>query len=131
MVEATTSNKVNVDLTKLKGVKGINYDEYNMIETKIAEIEIKDFAKPGEKENLSMIIKTEPIGQLGIQAKESISLFRDEDGSVCYSEKPNSNSGKMLNFFKVESFDELVGLKVTSLVKTKQDGSERIGFYFG
>lgn len=128
--EKAQDRKVNMPLGDITGVEGIDYDDFNFIDTKIETLEIMNYGTP-EEERLTLKITTSPLNETEIRAVEFISLFRDKEGNVHYSKSAGSNAGKMLEYFKVSELNELVGKAVKSLIKVNDKGVKRIGFAYG
>ena len=126
------------DLKNLKKVKSFNIDEFDGMNVKIGEVilmdvEQKDFGD-GLKEVRQIRILTENLskeGQEEIKAGEYVGLKKDlTTGEWGYPDGSNSKAMKVLNYFKVNSFDELIGKKCM-VVKRVNDNKEFLGIHFG
>lgn len=125
------------DLKNLKKIKSIDIDEFNGIKSKIGtvkleDVETKDFGK-GSQEVRQVLIESEVLNddkERPITAREYVSL-RKIDGEWGFSDSPKAKAQKMLNFFKVSSFDELQGKSIVVNKKQRDNGKEFLGFGFG
>ena len=125
------------DLKNLKKIKSIDIDEFNGIKSKIGtvkleDVETKDFGK-GLQEVRQVLIESEVLNddkERPITAREYVSL-RKIDGEWGFSDSPKAKAQKMLNFFKVSSFDELQGKSIVINKKQRDNGKEFLGFGFG
>ncbi len=127
------------ELKNLKKVKSFDIDEYDGNKSKIKEVELtkieqKDFGQ-GLQDTRQIIVRTESLDdneEQPIQALEYISLKKDvETGEFGIPENPKSNAMKMLNYFKVKTFDELVGKECMVVKRVKENGKEFLGIHYG
>lgn len=130
------SKVLDFDLSKLKGVEGVDLNEFNMIDTEIENVELKSNTKTinGKiEENIFLEITSKQLHDTkNIRARTFISMWKDEEsGSLAYSTSPNSNATKILNFFKVDSFDKLKGLACKTIKRVNDSGKEKLDIYFG
>ena len=123
-------------LDKLQGVKGIDYDKYDGVESVIETVEIVNYGvtdfSDGE-ESIRLVVSTKNVSkdeENEVRGREFISLFY-KDKVLCYSESPKSKAQKMLTYFKVANFDALVGKKARILKKISETGKERLGIAYG
>lgn len=134
MVEESKSNVVELDLKNLTARKGLDFDEFSFMDSKIELIETREFPdkKTGEK-RLALLIKSAIVKEgTQLRATEFINIWIDEKSKeICYSDNAGSNAKKMLSFFKVNSFDELIGKDCKIVVRVKDNGSKDLGLYFG
>lgn len=104
------------DLKNLKKVKSIDLSEYEGTKTTIAKVELldaetKDFGD-GAVEVRQILIETANLSddeKRPITVKEWVSLKQDEDGEWGIPDGKNSKAMKILKFFAVENFDDLIG----------------------
>ena len=129
------SQVLDFDLSKLKAVEGIDLSEFNMIETEIENVEVKQNSKnvAGKiEENIFLEITSKQLHDTkNIRARTFISMWKDEEGDLAYSKSANSNATKILNFFKVDSFEKLKGLPCKTIVRINDAGKEKLDVYFG
>ena len=125
------------ELKSLKKLKSVDIEEFNGVKSKIASVELSDVEEKdfGEGKQLVRQIKvtTENLSEdkdKPITATEYISL-KNEDGEWGYSESPKSKAMKFLTFFKVNSFDELVGKDCVAIIKMKENGKQFLGISHG
>lgn len=127
------------ELKNLKKVKSFDIDEYDGKKSKIEEVELtkieqKDFGS-GLQETRQIIIRTLNLDEneeQPIQAQEYISLKQDkETKEFGIPENPNSKAMKILNYFKVKTFDELVGKDCMIVKRVKENGKEFLGIHYG
>ena len=132
--QESKSTTLNVELTKLKGVEGVDIREFNMKDTNIEVVETKMSTRNtanGVEENYFIQIQSAPLTEKGLRATTFISLWKDENDELCYSKNPNSNASKILNYFKVDSFEKLKGLKAQTIVRINSNMKEKLEIYFG
>lgn len=127
------------NLKDLKKVKSIDIEKYDGVKTKIEKVELldvqeKEFIKgEGLKEVRQILIETENFSDdesIKITCKEWISLKKDKDGEWGIPDSKLSNATKILSFFEVKSFDELIGKECRVLRKVKGD-KKVLGIHFG
>lgn len=132
----SNSQVVDINLTELKGYKGLDMNDFNEIETYIENVIPKSTHTTDNQGNpvynYFLDVMT-PILQEGtnLRARTFIKFWKDENGEVRYSEKPNSNAYKILKHFKVNDFSELVGQPCKTIVRQDDSGNERLDIYFG
>ncbi len=116
------------DLKNLKQIKSIDLEEFDGTQSKIASVTLldpqtKDFGE-GEVETRQILIETENLSKdsdVKITAREYISLKKDSDGEWGIPTSKNSKATKVLNFFKINSFDELEGKECLVVRKVSGD----------
>lgn len=129
VTETKTDNKMS--LKDIKGKKGIDLQEFNFVDTKIDVVEMKDYSTE-EEERLRILVQTEILKEgTKLRGTEFITLFRDNEGIISYSESPNSNARKLLDYFEAENFEELKGKDCKVVVKTNDNGKKNLGIFFG
>jgi len=129
------SQKLNVSLSSLKGKKGLDLKQFHNQEITIDSVEVKHslVTRDGKTEdNYYLEVTSSPLNENGFTARTFISLWKNEEtGEFNYSLKENSNSYKMLNFFQVSSFEELVGKKTTAILRLNDNGTQKVDIYYG
>lgn len=127
------------NLKNLKKVKSFDIEEFDGVKSKVKEViltdvEIKNFGS-GDQKVQQLIIKSENLGdneEKPIQAIEYISLKYDsETEQFGIPENAKSKAMKFLNYFKVESFDEVIGKECMIVKRVKENGSEFLGIHYG
>lgn len=126
------------ELKNLKKVKGFDIEEFNGIKSKIAEVtltEIEEKVFNGKKTlTRQIIVKSANLVDSTdnpIQATEYVPLKLDkETNEFGIPENSESKAMKMLAFFKVKSFDEIIG-KDCLIVKRVNKDREFLGIQFG
>jgi len=134
MTEVQKNNvKIDVDLSKIEGVVGTDLKDYNMVESEIEIVEIRDYSTATDQK-LRMLIQTKLVDEKKnkIRGTLFINLWKDrESGEIVYSKSENSYATKLLNFFKVENFEQLKGQKCKTIVKVDNNNKNRLEIYFG
>lgn len=116
------------DLKNLKKVKSIDLSEYEGTKTTIEKVELldveeKDFGE-GKVEVRQILIETANLSddeKKPIRVKEWVSLKKDEDGEWGIPDGKNSKATKILKFFEVENFDDLIGKQCLIVKKVSGD----------
>ncbi len=129
------SQKLQVELNSLKGKVGINLDEFHNKKVTIESIEVKHSIvnRNGVNEdNYFLEIKSSPLNDKGMCARNFISLWKDEEtGEFNYSKNTGSNAFKFLTFFNIENFEEAVGKETSTIVRLNDNGTKKLEIYFG
>lgn len=121
-----------VTLKDLKGKEGLDYDSLNFKDSFIEIVEIKDYSKNDKEEQKRVIIQTAKLVEgRNIRGTTFITLFRDEEGNLCYSTSPNSKASKMLKFFGVDNFEDLKGKPCKVVVKLDNNFKKKVEIWFG
>lgn len=125
-------------LKSLKKVKGFDIDSYDGTKSKIGSVELSeiknlDFGR-GLTSTRQLIIKSENITESEsnpILVTEYIPLkFDEETKEFGIPENVNSKAMKFLAYFKVNSFDEVIG-KECMIVKRVTDKGNFLGIHMG
>ena len=134
MTEVQKNNaKVDVDLSKIEGVVGTDLKDYNMVESEIEIVEVRDYSTATDQK-LRMLIQTKLVDEKKnkIRGTLFINLWKDrESEEIVYSKSENSYATKLLNFFEVENFEQLKGQKCKTIVKVDNNNKNRLEIYFG
>lgn len=124
--------RTSINPAEIKGKEPIDYQAYNYMESKIETVEIHNYAKEGESEQLRLVISTSRVDDTNeLRGKEFVNLFRDKEGNVCYSKSPNSVAQKILMYFNVADFNELIGMKCNIRVRMLESGKKVLGIDYG
>lgn len=127
-----------MSIKDLKTIKSFDIDKYDGKKVEIESVELspietKNFGD-GEKEVQQIIIKTKNIADVGekeVKVIEYISLKKDiETGEFGIPDSKKSNAQKMLQYFRVNTFDELIGQEVRIVKKLTEKGTF-LGFHYG
>lgn len=127
-----------MSIKDLKTIKSFDIDKYDGKKVEIESVELspietKNFGD-GEKEVQQIIIKTKNISDVGekeVKVIEYISLKKDiETGEFGIPDSKKSNAQKMLQYFRVNTFDELIGQEVRIVKKLTEKGTF-LGFHYG
>lgn len=125
-----------IDLKNLKKVKSFDFDKYDGMKSNVAsveetDVEKKDFGE-GEKEVKQLVISTENLEseEKPVYAKEFIALKKDDDGEWGIPENTNSKAMKVLKYFNVDNFADLIG-KECMVVKRVNGDKTILGIYGG
>lgn len=130
--EVTTSKKMTMDLSKLKGKEGINLDDFNFMDSKIEIVELNNYLTEEGEDNFKILIQSKILKEgTKLRATEFVSVFKDSEGNLCYSESPKSNARKFLTHFNVKSFDDLKDKTCKVVKKTSDSGKDRLGIFIG
>lgn len=117
------------ELKNLKKVKSFDIDEFDGVKSTIeivelSDIQTKDFGN-GEQKVRQIILKSENLNKDSdkeIRAIEYISLKYDEDlKEFGIPESPKSKAMQVLNYFKVDNFEDLKGKKCIIVKRAKGD----------
>lgn len=130
------TQEVSVDLSSMVGKEGVNLDNYNMIDTEIEHVIPKQRKIKNDdgsfRESYFLDIQTKQLDDtMNIRGRTFINFWKEEDGTLGFSLKENSNSYKILNYFKVDNFNDLVGKKCQTIVRQDNNGNKKLDVYFG
>lgn len=125
------------DLKSLKKVKGFDISEYQNKSSKIENVEMldaesKDFGD-GVKQVRQLKITSANLSENGepVKAIEFVALKLDvESNEWGIPENPDSKAMKVLNYFEVEDFSELIGKECLVVKRVKGDKSF-LGIHYG
>jgi len=127
-----------MSIENLKTVQSFDIDKYDGVRAKIEKVELspiemKNFGE-GDKEVQQIIITTSNIAdenEKAINIIEYISLKKDiETGEFGIPENSKSKAQKMLKYFKVTNFKDLIGKEVRVCKKVTDKGTF-LGFHYG
>lgn len=126
-----------LDLKNLKKVKSFDFDKYDGMQSKIASVEetseeVKDFGD-GQKAVKQLIVSTENLSESEdepVYAKEYVGLKKDSNGEWGIPENVNSKAMKIMKYFNVDNFADLVG-KECRVVKRINGEKTILGIYGG
>lgn len=126
------------NLKDLKKIKSFEIDDFDGVNTTIEDVvlldvDTKDFGD-GLKEVRQLKIITSNLAKKGeeeFRASEYVSLKYDQKTKAWgYSENPKSKATKILNFFGVKDFEELIGKKCR-VVKRMNGDKFFLGIHHG
>jgi len=118
-----------IDLKNLKKVESFDYDEYDGKKSRIAnveelDVETKDFGD-GAKEIKQLLITTENLStdeDNPVIAREYVALKKDyKTGEWGIPSAQDSKAMKILNYFKVSNFSDLIGKECMAVKRVKGD----------
>lgn len=146
-----------VNLDNIKSKEGIDLSEFNMMDTEIEVIEIKDYQHEEEqdrvnvpdleldeerakKEKLRLIVQTKILKDgTKIRGTLFFNLFRDrevtEGCNIVFSKSENAFLPKFLDFFKLDK-DSLAGLKdlkgkpCKTIIKKDNNNRDKVEIYY-
>lgn len=125
------------DLKNLKKVKSIDIEEFDGVKSKIEDVvlmdaETKNFGD-GDTEVRQLKIISEKLNTEGneIRASEFVALKKDEEsGEWGIPDNSNAKAMKVLNYFKVDNFEDLKG-KECMVVKRVKNDKQFLGIHHG
>ena len=125
-----------VSIKDLKKHKGVDIEKYNGVKSTIQSVEIlepKTYKFNGvDTEVINLCITSKNLadeGEKEFTANELVRLYEDE-GVLGFSTKAGSKAQKILTYYKVDDFEELVG-KECLIVKRVTEKGQFLGIQYG